>query len=59
MKAYLVGGQLEKQENKTKMEKGVYIKYKDRHISCKYILDNIIQGYNTVQKNAKDTYIKH
>ena len=33
--ACLVGGQLKK-----KKEKDVCIKYKDRHISCTYILDN-------------------
>ena len=33
---------------KGEKEKDVYKKYKDRHISCTYILDNTRQGYNTV-----------
>ena len=41
-KAYLV--QLKKEKGK---EKDVYIKYKDRHTSCTYILDTTRQGYTT------------
>ena len=43
--AYVVG------KKGGKEEKDVYLKYKDRHISCTYILDNTRQGYNTGQKN--------
>ena len=46
--AYLAGGQLKKERKKR--DKDVYIKYKEKHISCTYILDNTRQGYNTGQK---------
>ena len=50
--AYIVGGQLKKEEKGN--EKYVYIKYGDRHISCKYILYNTRQGYNTGQRGGEE-----
>ena len=52
--AYLVDGELILKKKEKKKEKDVYIKYKDKHISCIYILDI----WNYMYKQIGDSIMK-